>query len=240
MSRTCTTSAAHRGQVLFPADPRLFRRCLRLPRPRRPCWNPCLYRWRRRPEPPAGASPCGCCSGWVSCPCSVWFSVSSGSGCSCSPVSSLLVLPPEPAASGAFRFAVSGVTGRLSGLQDGDLLRRGLQDGIVRLGRPHAHERQTDTQQQRTDQYAAAGLLHPWVPFKEIFSCVFALREKGFPLKKVCILCSLFVLLRSSLKRTNKPHGSPRFRVGNRPAWGGYPIFNSERWTACFILRFFP
>ena len=43
--------------------------------------------------------PCGCCSGWVSCPCSVWFSVSSGSGCSCSPVSSLSVLPPEPEAS---------------------------------------------------------------------------------------------------------------------------------------------
>ena len=40
----------------------------------------------------------GCCSGWVSCPCSVWFSVSSESNCSCSPVSSLSALPPEPAA----------------------------------------------------------------------------------------------------------------------------------------------
>ena len=65
MSRTCTTSAAHRGQVLFPADPRLFRRCLRLPRPRRPCWNRYSCRWRRQQEPPAGASipaaaPVGC------------------------------------------------------------------------------------------------------------------------------------------------------------------------------------
>lgn len=56
MSRTCTTSAAHRGQVLFPADPRLFRRCLRFPRPRRPCWNPCSYRWRHRLGLPAGTS----------------------------------------------------------------------------------------------------------------------------------------------------------------------------------------
>ena len=67
---------------------------------------------------------------------------------------------------GAFGFAVSSVAGRLSCLQDGDLLRRGLQDGIVRLGRPHAHERQTDTQQQRADEHAAAGLLQPWEPFK--------------------------------------------------------------------------
>ena len=35
---------------------------------------------------------------------------------------------------GAFGFAVSGMTGRLSRLQDGDLLRCGLQDGIFRLG----------------------------------------------------------------------------------------------------------
>ena len=69
----------------------------------------------------------------------------------------------------AFRFAVSGMAGRLSRLQDGDLLRRGLQDGIFRLGRPHAHERQTDTQQQRADEHAAAGLLQPWEPFKEFF-----------------------------------------------------------------------
>ena len=66
----------------------------------------------------------------------------------------------------AFRFAVSGMAGRLPCLQDGDLLRRGLQDGILRLGRPHAHERQTDTQQQRADEHAAAGLLQPWEPFK--------------------------------------------------------------------------
>ena len=85
---------------------------------------------------------------------------------------------------GAFRFAVSGVTGRLSCLQDGDLLRRGLQDGIVRLGRPHAHERQTDTQQQRTDQYAAAGLLHPWVPFKKFFHVCSPSGKRASPLKK--------------------------------------------------------
>ena len=84
----------------------------------------------------------------------------------------------------AFRITVSGVTGRLSGLQDGDLLRRGLQDGIVRLGRPHAHERQTDTQQQRTDQYAAARLLHPWVPFKKFFHVCSPSGKRASPLKK--------------------------------------------------------
>lgn len=128
--------------------------------------------------------PCGCCSGWVFCPCSVWFSVSSGSICSCSPVSSLSVLPPEPAGAGAFGFAVSGVAGRLSCLQDGDLLRRGLQDEIVRLGRPHAHERQTDTQQQRADQYAAARLLHPREPFKEFFHVCSPSGKRASPLKK--------------------------------------------------------
>ena len=66
----------------------------------------------------------------------------------------------------AFRLTVSSMAGRLPCLQDGDLLRRGLQDGIFRLGRPHAHERQTDTQQQRADEHAAAGLLQPWEPFK--------------------------------------------------------------------------
>ena len=85
---------------------------------------------------------------------------------------------------GAFGFAVSGVAGRLSCLQDGDLLRRGLQDGIVRLGRPHAHERQTDTQQQRADQYAAARLLHPREPFKEFFHVCSPSGKRASPLKK--------------------------------------------------------
>ena len=85
---------------------------------------------------------------------------------------------------GALGFAGSGMAGRLPGLQDGDLLRRGLQDGIFRLGRPHAHERQTDTQQQCTDQYAAARLLHPWEPFKEFFHVCLPFGKRASPFKK--------------------------------------------------------
>ena len=86
---------------------------------------------------------------------------------------------------GAFGFAVSGVAGRLSRLQDGDLLRCGLQDGIIRLDRPHTHERQTDTQQQRTDQYAAASLLHPREPFKKFFHVCSPSGKRASPLKSL-------------------------------------------------------
>ena len=94
----------------------------------------------------------------------------------------------------AFRLTVSGVTGRLPGLQDGDLLRRGLQDGILRLGRPHAHERQTDTQQQRADEHAAAGLLQPWEPFKEFFHVCLPSGKRASPFKKsaFCAVYSYF------------------------------------------------
>ena len=89
MSRTCTTSAAHRGRALFPADLHPSLRCLRLLRPRRPCWNRCSYRWRRRPEPPAGACPAAAAPAGCPAPAPSGFPFPSGSGCSCSPVSSL-------------------------------------------------------------------------------------------------------------------------------------------------------
>ena len=61
-------SAARRGRVPFPADPHPSRRYLRLPRPRRLYWNPCLYRWRRRQGLPAGACPAAAAPAWYPVP----------------------------------------------------------------------------------------------------------------------------------------------------------------------------
>ena len=85
---------------------------------------------------------------------------------------------------GAFGFAVSGVAGRLSCLQDGDLLRRSVQNWIFRCDRPHTHERQTDTQQQRADEHAAACLLRPWEPFKKFFHVCSPSGKRASPFKK--------------------------------------------------------
>ena len=69
-------------------------------------------------------------------------------------------------AGGFYAVSGAGAAGAGTGLQDGDLLRLGLQDGIVRLGRPHAHERQADAQHERGDQHAAACGSEPWMVVK--------------------------------------------------------------------------
>ena len=211
MSRTCTTSAAHRGQVLFPADPRLFRRCLRLPRPRRPCWNPCSYRWRHRLGLPAGAS--------------IPAAAPAGYPVPAAPVLSASPFPAWPGACPACRTVISCGAACRMGLS-------GSTDRMPMSGRQIlSSSAQTSTPQPAC---CAHGNLS-----KNFFMCVRP-PGKGLPPSKSLLFVQFIRMFKTSLKRTNKPHGSPRFRVGNRPAWGGYPIFNSERWTACFILRFFP
>ena len=178
----------------------------------------------------------GCCSGWVSCPCSVWFSVSCGSGCSCSPVSSLSALPPEPEASLLSASPFPAWPGACP------VCRTVISCGAAsRIGFSGSADRMPMSGSQILSSSAQTSTPQPACCAHGNLSKNFFMSVrppgKGLPPSKVCFLCSLFVcsklLLNARISRT-----VPRRFFGvEPPSLGGYPIFNSERWTACFILR---
>ena len=59
------------------------------------------------------------------------------------------------------------MAGRIACLQDGDLLRLGAQDGVLRLRRAHPEQRQADAEHEGTDKQAAAQRAQPWKFGKE-------------------------------------------------------------------------
>lgn len=134
----------------------------------------------------------------------------------------------------AFRLTVSSMARRLPCLQDGDFLRCSVQDWIFRLSRPHAHERQADTQQQRADKHAAAGLLQPWEPFKSLLHSFLPFGKRASPLPKFAPMCGLSVYSKDVLKYTDKPHGSTP-KNGVEPPSLGWLVINFSVQYAHFV-----
>ena len=154
----------------------------------------------------------------------------SGSGCSTSPVRSLSVSPfaPEPDVSAPL--PLPAPPGAFPACKDGDLLRFRLS-GWGCPARPTAcpcSGRQI-LSTSASDKHPAAHRSEPRIFFKKLIHIYeFLLNMED--------LCSLFAFLRNSLKRTNKPHGSPREHAGNRPAlgWSGDIRFQNSRF--CILL----
>ena len=94
----------------------------------------------------------------------------------------------------------------------GSACRMGLSGSAVRM--PMSGRQMLSTSAAISTPQPAV-LSHGWLS-NSLFMCFLPLGKRGFPLENVRFVR----MFKTSLKRTNKPHSSPRFRAGNCPAFG--------------------